>query len=247
MKQLRPIVPLAIVMLLTLFAWLFVSSVRAGTVTANIIGSSNGQCLNGGNFSPSTVSAVAGDLVAITVTINDSGYQEGWEIRGFPEGSVLIPNGTSHTFNFTASSNFTFSGWWPNSQCHKADGTVSVTQPAPAPSSTPSASSPTPVPAPASSPPAAQPPTKSASTPAPRQHQPSPTPSPAAPSSTQTTPASNQPKPQAATSNKPTAKILAKPKPNTIIIALGAVATLGGIVWFFATHSNIIRFINKKK
>lgn len=128
------------------------------SVTAN---SGSNSCSSSavGSFAPVGLSVAAGDQVSVTFNVPASdSYSGGIEIRGFPAGNFVVARGGSQTTSFTAGSNFSFSGWWPSSNCHKADGSVSVAQAPPPPpppknsSSPPTPTSPSTTPAPQSTP-----------------------------------------------------------------------------------------------
>lgn len=79
-------------------------------------------------FYPATIKVTKGDTVKITFKVRtDNVYFGGLRIISgdlFNTGA-LVPGG-SNTVQFKATSNVTFSSYWPSSGVHKADGTVII-------------------------------------------------------------------------------------------------------------------------
>jgi plastocyanin len=79
------------------------------------------------SFSPSSITVDPGDVVTLNFSVpaNDS-YCCGLEVRSSAFSTVTIAKGGSGSATFTALSSFTFSSYWPASNVHKADGTVTI-------------------------------------------------------------------------------------------------------------------------
>lgn len=110
-----------------LFAVFFshIANAASYEITVNSGSSSPGN----GSFSTSTINATVGEVVTINFSVpSNDPYCCGLYVKGngnqFNTGT--IGKGTSKQINFTATSSFTFSAYWPATSTLKATGSVNV-------------------------------------------------------------------------------------------------------------------------
>ena len=121
------------------------SPVHILAATTAVTGGTNGPlCNSGGYFTPASVTIASGDTITFSVPANDP-YAGGVQINGFPQGSFVVPRGSSVTTQ-VLTGNVSYQGTWPNSlSCIKGSGTITVQ------TTTNSTGTPSPSPAPPSS------------------------------------------------------------------------------------------------
>lgn len=102
----------------------------AATKSLNITATSS-------SFSPSSITVDPGDVITLNFSVPSTDtYCCGLEVRSSAFNTVTIAKGGSGSATFSASSSFTFSSYWPASNVHKADGTVTVQTATPSPTNT---------------------------------------------------------------------------------------------------------------